>query len=65
MTPTFGSKIRSIGGHVHEVKAVSTVTMKFFSGEIKKLPNGLFSPNIKKNLLSMGFMANKGNELSL
>jgi hypothetical protein len=58
-------KIRSTSGHVHEVKGVNTVTMKFLSGEIKILPNVLFSCSIKKNLLSMGFMVNRGNELNL
>jgi hypothetical protein len=42
MTPTFGLKIRSANGHVHEVKGVGTITMKFPSGEIKNLPNVLF-----------------------
>jgi hypothetical protein len=65
MIPTFGSKIKSASGHVHEIKRVGTITMKFPSGEIKNLPNVFFSPSIKKTYFQWDSWLIEGIELNL
>jgi hypothetical protein len=58
-----GTKITSAGGHAHDVTGMGNVAIRFPTGEIHKVTHILYSPGITKNLLSVGFLAEKGFSL--
>jgi transposase InsO family protein len=60
MSPSHGTKITSAGGHSHDVTGTGDVAIRLPNGEIQKVTHVLYSPGIMKNLLSVGFLADKG-----
>jgi hypothetical protein len=58
-----GTKITSAGGHTHDVTGMGSIAIRLPSGEIQKISHILYSPGIKKNLLSVGFLTDKGFRL--
>jgi hypothetical protein len=38
-------------------------TFNFWGGDVKSIPKVMFSPSIKKNLLSVGFIADQNHRL--
>jgi hypothetical protein len=54
-----GQKVRSAGGHGHDVTGVGNVAIQLPSGEIQSINHVLYSPSICKNLLSIGFLTDK------
>jgi hypothetical protein len=54
---TSGNNLRSAGGHGHSVTGNGNVHFQFPSGDVKSIPEVMYSPSIKKNLLFIGFIA--------
>ena len=55
-----GTKITLVGGYSHEVIGNGNVAIKLPSSEIQKISHVLYSPSITKNLISVGFLVDRG-----
>lgn len=57
------SGVKSAGGHGHEVLGIGTVNVQFPNGKVQTVPQVLYSPTIRKNLLSVGLIADGNHSL--
>jgi hypothetical protein len=64
LTAKQGTKITSAGGQGHDVIGIGNVAIRLPNGEIQKISHVLYSPGIMKNLLSVGFLTDKGYNLT-
>jgi hypothetical protein len=60
LEPNRGTKTNFAGGHAHDVTGVDSVAIQLSTDEIQKVINVLYSLGITKNLLLVGFLAEKG-----
>ena len=60
LSPRSGTYITSAGGHSHDVTGVGNVVIRLPTGEMQQISHVLYSPSITKNLISIGFLADKG-----
>jgi hypothetical protein len=63
LTSSSGTKVTSAGGHGHSVTGIGSIAIHLPNSEIQKITHVLYSPNIIKNLLLVGFLTNKGFRL--
>ena len=63
ISPSSGTKIISAGGQSHDVTGVSNVAIRLPTRKIQKISHVLYSPSITKNLISVGFLVDKGFSL--
>ena len=59
-SPNSGTRITSIGGHTHDVTRVGSIVIRLPIGEMQQISHVLYSPGITKNLISVGFLTDKG-----
>jgi hypothetical protein len=59
MTSSSGTKVTSAGGQSHDVTGIGSIAIRLPNGAIQKISNVLYSKDIMKNLLSVGFLTNK------
>lgn len=55
--------VKSAGGHGHDVLGVGSVNLQLPNGHIQTVPQVLYSPTIRKNLLSVGLIADENHSL--
>lgn len=58
-SPTVGHKIRSAGGQGHAIIGIGNVSVKMNTIEIKVVQDVMFSPCLIKNVISVGYVADK------
>ena len=58
-----GTKITSAGGQGHDIIGIGSIAIRLPNGEIQKINHVLYSLGILKNLLSVGFLTDKGYKL--
>ena len=63
LSPRSGTRITSAGGHSHDVTGVENIVIRLPTGEMQQITHVLYSPGITKNLISVGFLADKGYTL--
>jgi hypothetical protein len=63
MNSSSGMKVTSAGGQSHDIKGIGSVAIRLPNGAIQKISNVLYSKDIMKNLLSVGFLTDKGFRL--
>jgi hypothetical protein len=56
----YPSTISTGGGQSHPIQNIGSVHFETPNGVIETIDNVLYVPRLKKNLLSIGFMATKG-----
>ena len=60
LSPRYGTRITSASGHSHDVTGIGNIVIRLPTGEMQQISHVLYSPSITKNLISVGFLTNKG-----
>ena len=63
LSPSSRTKIISTSGHCHDVTGIGNVAIRLPTSAIQKISHVLYSLGITKNLISVGFLANRGYSL--
>ena len=59
LSPRSGTRITSAGGHSHDVTRVGNIVIRLPTGEMQQISHVLYLPGITKNLILVGFLADK------
>ena len=60
LSPRSGTRITSVGGHTHDVTGMGNIVIRLPLGKMQQISYVLYSLGITKNLISIGFLTDKG-----